>query len=418
MSEWRHSLLISRTGRIYGGIAVVIAIVTVIGLVVLWPGEAEPRLSEGLSAPTERAEVTRVAYAPCPPPQPGSCGEAEILLRSGPDEGRTSSLPLGSTLFDPELEVGDQLRVSPVAPVGPQGEAQAPPPGGEAVPAPPGGEAAPGTAASAYAFSDFERRSPLLWLALAFCALVIVFGRLRGALSLLGLIASLAVILFFVVPAILNGEPPLTVAIFGALAVMLLTISLAHGLGAVGLSAMMGTAASMLLVAILAQVFTSLTNLTGLASDEVTLLQVEGLEVSFHGLLLAGMVIGALGVLDDVTVSQSATVTALRRANPALGFGELYRRALEVGRDHVAATVNTLVLAYVGAALPVLLIFSSGDLGLVDAANVELIAQEIVATLVGSTGIIASVPITTALAALLARDLPAEELPAAHAHAH
>jgi uncharacterized membrane protein len=411
MAEWRHALIRSRTGRIYAGIAVAIAIVTAIGLVTLWPGEPDTQLSEGLTAPTEGAEVTAVSYAPCPPPQPGACGEAEILLRSGPDEGETSTLTLGSTLFEPELEVGDQLRVSPLAEV-----EQIP---GQAPAEIPEGELAPqGTAASEYFLADFERRSPMLWLALAFCALVIVFGRLRGALALLGLIASLGVVLFFVVPAILDGEAPLTVAIFGALAVMLLTISLAHGLGAVGLSAMMGTAASMLLVALMAQVFTGLTNLTGLASDEVTLLQVEGLDVSFHGLLLAGMVIGALGVLDDVTVSQAATVTALRRANPSLGFGELYRRALEVGRDHVAATVNTLVLAYVGAALPVLLIFSSGELGFVDAANVELIAQEIVATLVGSTGIIASVPVTTALAALLARDLPPEALTTEHAHAH
>lgn len=411
MAEWRHALLRSRTGRIYAGIAVVIAVVTTIGLVVLWPGQPDTRLSEGLTAPTESAEVTAVTYAPCPPPQRGTCGEAEIVLRSGPDEGRTSTLTVGSTVLDPELQVGDQLRVTPVAPAEP-----AP---GQPTPPAPGDELAPdGTAASAYFLTDFERRSPMLWLAIAFGALVIVFGRLRGALSLLGLIASLAVVLFFVVPAILEGSSPLVVAIFGALAVMLLTISLAHGLGSVGLSAMMGTAVSMLLVAVLAQVFTGLTSLTGLASDEVALLQVEGLDISFRGLLLAGMVIGALGVLDDVTVSQAATVTALRRANPSLGFGELYRRALEVGRDHVAATVNTLVLAYVGAALPVLLIFSSGELGFVDAVNVELIAQEVVATLVGSTGIIASVPITTALAAALARDLPAQALTTEHAHAH
>jgi uncharacterized membrane protein len=203
----------------------------------------------------------------------------------------------------------------------------------------------------------------------------------------------------FVVPAILDGSEPLAVAIIGSLAVMLVTISLAHGLGPKSLAAMLGTTVSLLLVAVLALVFTEITNLTGLASEEPALLQLEGIEVSFEGLLLAGMVIGALGVLDDVTVSQASTVLALRRANPELGFGELYRRALEVGRDHVSATVNTLVLAYAGASLPVLLIFGSGELGFVDAVNVELVAQEVVATLVGSIGLIAAVPITTALAA-------------------
>jgi uncharacterized membrane protein len=118
-------------------------------------------------------------------------------------------------------------------------------------------------------------------------------------------------------------------------------------------------------------------------------------------------VIAALGVLDDVTVSQASTVLALRAANPALGGRQLFGRALSVGRDHVSATVNTLVLAYVGASLPVLLIFSSGEIGLIDAINTELIATEVVGTLVGSIGLIAAVPVTTALAALLAPDLPA-----------
>jgi uncharacterized membrane protein len=227
-------------------------------------------------------------------------------------------------------------------------------------------------------------------------------------------------VLGFIAPAILDGESPLAVAVVGAMAVMLVTISLAHGLGAKSLAAIVGTAASLLLVAGLASVFTELTHLTGLSSEEATLLQFQGFKVDFQGLLLAGIVIGALGVLDDVTVSQASTVMALRAANPNLGFGELYRRALVVGRDHVSATVNTLVLAYVGSSLPILLIFSSGDLGLVDAINVELVAKEVVATLVGSIGLIAAVPLTTAMASLLAGGLPADSLRAGEAtvHAH
>jgi uncharacterized membrane protein len=122
-------------------------------------------------------------------------------------------------------------------------------------------------------------------------------------------------------------------------------------------------------------------------------------------------VIGALGVLDDVTVSQASTVLALRAAAPAQRFGELYRSALIVGRDHVSATVNTLVLAYVGSSLPILLLFSSGDLGFLDVVNAELVAKEVVAMLVGSIGLICAVPMTTALAAVLARALPAVAAP-------
>ena len=370
-----------RGDRALRGLVVAIAIATVVAIVVLWPGEADTVLNEGLTGDSERAEVTAVSYAPCPPPQPGTCGEAEIRIESGELEGTTSQLALGGTLLDPELEVGDELRVirTDLGPGQPPGTTEGP----------------------AWALSDFERRAPMLWLAIAFAALVIAFGRLRGALSLIGLAASLGVVVAFIVPAILDGTEPLAVAVVGSLAVMLLTIPLAHGLGPKCLAAMLGTTASLVLVALLALVFTELTNLTGLASEEPTLLSINDVDVSFKGLLLAGMVIGALGVLDDVTVSQASTVLALRRANPGLRFGELYSRAIEVGRDHVSATVNTLVLAYVGASLPVLLIFGSGELGFVEAVNVELVAQEVVATLVGSIGLIAAVPITTALAARL-----------------
>jgi uncharacterized membrane protein len=404
MDQERRALLESGAGRAFAGIAIAIAIATVVGVAALWPGEVDTQLSEGLTASSERAKVTRVSYAACPPPQAGTCGQAEIRLETGPDEGSTSTLTLGGTLLEPQLEAGDQIRVAPSAPV--PGEL------------PPELREQAGDASTTYTFSDFERRTPMLWLAIAFAVLVIAFGRLRGALSLLGLGASLAVILIFIVPAILEGEAPLAVAIFGSLAVMLLTIALAHGLGAKSLAAIVGTTASLLLVALLAEVFTDLTHLTGLASEEPALLQLGGVEVSFEGLLLAGMVIGALGVLDDVTVSQASTVMALRAANPSLRFRELYGRALDVGRDHVSATVNTLVLAYVGASLPVLLIFSSGDLGFVDAVNVELVAQEVVAALVGSIGLIAAVPVTTALAATLSRGLPAAALPADAGHAH
>jgi uncharacterized membrane protein len=227
------------------------------------------------------------------------------------------------------------------------------------------------------------------------------------------------VVLVFVVPAILDGEPPLAVAVVGSLAVALVTIPLAHGGGPKSLAALLGTAASLLLTALLASVFTEAAHLTGFSSEEAIFLQVSGADLSLDGLLLAGMVIGALGVLDDVTVSQASTVLALRGAAPALGFRDLFGRALRVGRDHVSATVNTLVLAYVGASLPVLLIFSSADLGLGEALGLEVVATEVVATLVGSIGLIAAVPVTTALAAMLAlRESPERLAASEHGHAH
>jgi len=398
----RRALLSSRLGRVLLVVLAGIVLGTIAGLALLWPGKVDFELGAGLNAESERAEIVKVESFRCSGFQTDECRRAQVMLRSGSDAGERTTLELGADGPNPDLDVGDQVRVtkSPAAPPAEPGVAQPP-------------------ASPSYTITDFERRAPMLWLAIAFAVCVVAFGRLRGALSLVGLAISLAVVLVFVVPAILDGKSPVWVAIVGSLAVMIVTISLAHGLGPKSVAAMLGTAASLLLTVGLALAFRDLTHLTGLSSEEATLLQINDAGVSLEGLLLAGIVIGALGVLDDVTISQSSTVMALRAANPALRFRELYSRALEVGRDHVSATVNTLVLAYVGASLPVLLIFSSGSLGVFDAVNVELIAKEVVAMLVGSIGLIAAVPITTALAALLSAQLDPTELEregAAHAH--
>jgi len=384
--------------RIFGAIVVLLAIGTVVGLALLWPDDVDSNIGESIVAESEGADVTRVEEFRCSGFQSQTCQKVSIELRSGPRSGESSSLSLQAGGLDPDVDVGDRVRVV------------------ENI-TPPGAEPIPG---QEFSLSDFERGRPMLFLALMFAGLVILFGRLRGALSLVGLGLSLAVVLLFVAPAIQGGKSPLAVAVVGAMAVMLVTITLAHGLGPKSLAAILGTAASLVVTVALAVIFTDLTHLTGLSSEEATFLLANEGGLSLEGLLLAGMVIGALGVLDDVTISQASTVLALRGANPAQRFGELFGRALDVGRDHVSATVNTLVLAYVGAALPVLLIFTAAPLGFVEAVNLELIAKEVVATLVGSIGLITAVPITTALAAVLARHIPAEQLPAedhtGHAH--
>ena len=368
--------------RLFTAIAVALAVGTAIGLAILWPGDAEVRVGAGLGVDTEDAEVVSVEERLCPGFAEQRCQLVSARLESGPDAGRRVQLQLGATGgLEPDVDPGDGIKVA---------EAPEPPPG------------APPVAGTGYSLVDFQRGTPMAVLALVFVAVVLLFARLRGALSLLGLGVSLAIVLVFVVPAILDGESPLAVAIVGSLGVALVTIPLAHGRGPKSLAAVLGTAARLLLTALLALVFTEAAHLTGFSSEEATFLQLSGADLSLEGLLLAGMVIGALGVLDDVTVSQASTVLALRGAAPGLGFRQLFARALRVGRDHVSATVNTLVLAYVGASLPVLLIFSSADVGLGDALNLEVVAKEVVATLVGSIGLIAAVPVTTALAALLA----------------
>jgi uncharacterized membrane protein len=248
---------------------------------------------------------------------------------------------------------------------------------------------------------------------------VLLTSRWQGLRALTGLVASLGLIVFFVAPAILEGRSPTGVAFIGALAVMFVTIPLAHGIGPKTLAACLGTAVSLALALGLADLFIELSHLSGITSEEAVYLRATQQGLSLQGLLLAGMVIGALGVLDDLTVSQSSTVMALRRANPSLGFQKLFRSALGVGHDHIAATVNTLVLAYAGASLPVLLVFSLAETSLGEALNFEAVAESVVGMLVGSIGLIAAVPVTTALAALLALRLEKDQLADAHAgHAH
>ena len=268
-----------------------------------------------------------------------------------------------------------------------------------------------------YAFVDYERTTPMLLLAILFVVMALLVGRLRGARSLVGLAVSLAIVLVFIVPAILDGRSPLAVAIVGSLAVMLVTMALAHGVGPKTAAAAIGTSLALLVTVLLGVLFTDLTHLTGFASEEATFLQLSDTSLSLRGLVVAGLVIGALGVLDDLTLTQASAVLALRRANPAMHARALYRGALDVGRDHITATINTLVLAYVGASLPILLIFSVGDLPFSDTINQEVIATQVVATLVGSIGLMSAVPITTGLAALLAVRIPAASLPGGgHSH--
>jgi uncharacterized membrane protein len=187
---------------------------------------------------------------------------------------------------------------------------------------------------------------------------------------------------------------------------MFVALYLAHGFSVRTSTAVLGTLASLLLTVLLGWAFSGATQLSGLSSEEANFLQGAFGGVDPRGLLLAGVVIGALGVLDDVTVTQASAVWELRAANPAYGVWELYRAAVRIGRDHIASTVNTLVLAYAGASLPLLLLFTISGTRLTDVLTSDVIATEVVRTLVGSIGLVASVPVTTGLAALLATATP------------
>jgi uncharacterized membrane protein len=319
-------------------------------------------------------------------------------LTSGPDKGNEVTFTFAAA--EGEFDIGDDIRViknqqPDLPPDSVLGDIEIEP----------------------YSFSDFERKTPMLGLLVMFAALVLLTGRWQGLRALVGLFGSLGVIVFFIVPSILHGHSPTAVAFVGALAIMLITLPLAHGTGPKTIAASLGTAASLTIALVLGHLFIDWTHLSGVSSEEAAYLRASQGDLSLQGLLLAGMLIAALGVLDDLTVSQSSTVMALRRANPTMGFQSLFRSAVSVGQDHITATVNTLVLAYAGASLPIFLIFGLADTRVADAINLETVAEAIVATLVGSIGLIAAVPITTALAALLASSTDAAALPeGGHSH--
>jgi uncharacterized membrane protein len=267
-----------------------------------------------------------------------------------------------------------------------------------------------------YSIVDFQRDRPLLVLAGLFVVAVLAFGRLQGLRALVGLALTAIVVVTFLIPSILSGEDPVLVALAAALAIMILTLYLTHGAAPKTTAAVVGTALALLLTGLLAAAFVEATSLTGLYSEEARLANLSAGGISLRGLLLAGILLGGLGVLDDVTVSQSSLVFELARADRSLRFPGLVRSALRVGRDHVAATVNTLFLAYAGASLPLLILFSASPDPVTTTLTREIVAVEVVRTLVGSLGLIAAVPLTTALAAALAiaeRDEePVENLPA------
>ena len=353
-----------------------LVLLTLVGLVVLWPSGERTRTSLGIDFPSSfvHARVVAADPAPCPGDETDlSCRNIRLELGDGPDEG--TEVTILDTALTRKLVAGDKvvLSVTPDAP--PE---------------------------LRYDITDYDRRGSLLVLGLLFAGVIVLLGRRRGALALAGLVASLLVLVGFVLPSILSGHPPLAVAITGSALVMLVALYLSHGLNVRTTSAVLGTFASLGIVALLSLVFVEATNLTGLGSEEALFVNVAAGRINLEGLLLAGIIIGSLGVLDDVTVTQASAVWELHLANPALGARELYQSAVRIGRDHIASTVNTLVLAYAGASLPLLILFTLSNSQFVDVLNGEVVAEEVVRTLVGSVGLVASVPITTGLAALVA----------------
>ncbi len=382
------------------------ALVTVVGLVVFWPHAGRVNSSgTDLSDPPLKAEVVDVVQGPCTGTTASDnvpCNFVQLHLDGhdipAPVIPRGSGepvVPSGPTIEQPVSSVGalhrgDDIYVNLTV-------------------------NADGTAT--FSFYDYQRATPMWLLTIVFIGAVVILGRWRGLGAIAGLAASLVVIVKFLLPSILDGHSPVMVAIVASSLIAFIALYLAHGVNVTTSVALLGTFASLAVTALLSLLFVGWSNLTGLADESALFLTSLGVNVDLQGIVLAGFVIGALGVLDDVTVTQVSAVSELHAAQPALTARALYRSAVTIGRDHISSTVNTLFLAYAGAALPLLLLFTQANQAVGSLAGREVIATEIIRSLVGSIGLVSAVPITTWLAVRAVHAAPAEPVDQAEPNA-
>jgi uncharacterized membrane protein len=387
-------LLETTWGRVLAASVGLLALGTVVGVLALWPGHREHKASQAFGGKTVAGRIVRVVDGSCGGPTPQTCRSLVIRVAEGAGAGETTKIMLGPAKLASHFEAGDRVRVQAItAPAGtPIGQR--------------------------YTFAGLDRRGTLLWLLIAFAALVIVLARWRGLLALGGFALSLALVTKFLVPAMLAGSPPMLVAVVGSLAVMFVTVGLTYGLTPQSAAAALGIAGSLLFAGVVGTIAVNSARLDGKSSELANFLTSANSNLSLQGIVLAGLVLGALGVLADMGVTQASAVMALRRANPELPPRQVFNEAFTVGRDHLVATTHTLVLAYVGAALPLLLVLQSAGVAGTDALNAQDVAEPIVATLVGAMALLISVPLTTALSTILVARIPAAAIPESHAGHH
>ncbi|SDI95037.1 Uncharacterized membrane protein [Rhodococcus triatomae] len=388
------------------GLLVVIGILVLGGAVALWPSEHATEIPEqseaaGLRGPkiTESGTVVRQDIGPCGSPSTGrafsgeptpptsyayECQRSLVRIESGPDAGSQTLLEIIPAPGQPDLRVGEHIRMMRQESV--TGETQ-------------------------YGFEDYARGLPLLLVAAAFAIVVVLVARGRGLRALIGIVVAFGVLVFFTLPALLDGKAAVPVALVTGAAILYVVLYLAHGFSLRTSSALLGTLASMALAAVLSWATIEVTRLTGLSEEQNTNIQTYIQHVSITGLLLAGFIIGSLGVLNDVTITQASSAFELAALDPDSSRREIFGSAMRVGRDHIASTVYTLVLAYAGGALPLLLLFSTAGRSIQDVLTSDAVAIEIARSAVGGIALALSVPLTTAIAVLLARPVGGGAVP-------
>lgn len=370
------------------------AVATVVGLVVLWPASSEPRVAPEFSAtsPLPKSQVSGEVVirdrgtcntpsvgrvfdsAPVTPlsTQEAQCERAIVQIDSGQNAGKRTLLLIGEHPGDPQLKEGEKVRLAEQ-------------------------ESADGQVG--YTFTDYQRGHKLLGWGIATALAIVLIGAWRGARSLVGLAITLGAVGVFLIPALLHGGPPLALAVVCGSAVLYLVLYLVHGFSWKTSAALAGTVISLVLAAVLAHLAIGQNQLRGLGNEDNLLIQLYLPDVTVTGLMLCGFIIGALGVLNDVTIAQASTVNELADIEPDANPLRLFAGAMKVGRDHIASMVYTLVLSYTGAALPLLLLLSVADRPFGEVLTSDVMATELLRSAIGALALALAVPITTAIAA-------------------
>ncbi|MBW0014082.1 YibE/F family protein [Mycobacterium sp.] len=393
--------------KIVIGLLVLIGAAVVAGAAWLWPSRQHVDIplpfqnSSGGSVSTQRGHVLSSALGDCgsasagqvlttapKPAAPGAgrCVQTLMAIDSGPNAGADTLLESSPGPGQAHFAAGDRVRL--VRQVDDQGTTN-------------------------YAFYDFERGWQLVAFGLAFAVVIVAVARWRGLLALVGIVVAFAVLVVFLLPALRGGAPAVPVALVSSAAILYAVIYLAHGINLRTSAALLGTLSSLLLAAGLSWAAVDLAHLTGLSDDQNSQVSAYLGNVSISGLLLAGFIIGSLGVLNDVTVTQASTVFEL--AHLGGSRRAIFTGAIRVGRDHIASTVYTLMLAYAGTSLPLLLLFSVSNRSLGDVVTSESVAIELTRSAVGGIALALSVPLTTAIAAVLAKPAGINSVPTAPA---
>ena len=365
-----------------------VGLATVLGLVLLWPSggrsPAEVAAASYVPAGTTYPEGTIAQLSPydCSTTgadgrtQPLTCATAVVEITDGDGQGTFQQIDLTAEVVASGVGEGDDLVL--VRDAGAEGGAT-------------------------YQFYDYARTTPLLVLALLFVVVVGAVARLRGLLALVGLGFAFLVLLVFMLPALLDGGSPTWVSLVGSTTIMFVVLYLAHGFSARTTTALLGTLFGLALSAGLGALAVGVTRLTGFSSEATIQLQTFDPSLDFSGLVIAALVVAGLGILNDVTITQASAVWQLHEVNPHLSWRELYGRGMAIGRDHIASTVYTIVFAYAGAALPLLLLFEIYRQPAGAVITGSLVAEEVVRTLVGGIALVLAVPVTTAVGAFVVR---------------